>query len=167
MAGPGGCWVIDVEEIIERLSRLSYGEALAYWIKNEMEEAEFYRQLAERAKDLGLPGSLVETFKKLSKDSEKHAKELTRLFRETYSREPGGDIPPIEVLPLLNEFERADRLEEVITAAMESELIAVNAYRTLAEKVDDPRLRELYLRLSEVERTHYEALKREYEKLGG
>ncbi|WP_394335133.1 ferritin-like domain-containing protein [Thermococcus pacificus] len=158
--------MIDVEEIIERLSKLSYEEALAYWIKSEREEAEFYRQLAERAINLGLPESLVETFKKLSKDSEKHAKELTKLFRESYSKEPESDIPPIEVLSILEEFERADQVGEVLKAAMESELIAMNAYRTLAEKVEDPKLRELYLKLSEVERTHYEALKREYEKLG-
>ncbi len=167
MAGLEGIKMIDIDEVVEKLSRLSYEEALAYWIKSEREEAEFYRELAERAKNLGLPQSLVETFEKLSKDSEKHAKELTRLFRESYSREPESEIPPIEVLSVLEKFERADQVEEVLKTAMESELIAMNAYKTLAEKVSDPKLRELYLKLAEVERTHYEALKREYEKLGG
>ncbi len=159
--------MIDVEEIIERLSKLGYDEALAYWVKSEREEAQFYRQLAERAKNLGLPESLVRTFEKLSQDSERHSRELTRIFRETYSREPESDIPPLEVMPVLERFERADQAEEVLEAAMKSELIAMNAYRTLAEKVSDPKLRELYLKLANVEKTHYEALKKEYEKLGG
>ena len=158
--------MIDVEEIIERLSTLSYEDVLAYWIKSEKEEAEFYRKLAERARNLGLPDSLVETFKKLSKDSERHSRELTKIFQETYSREPESNIPPLEVMPVLDKFERADQVGEVLEAAMESELIAMNAYRTLAEKVDDPKLRELYLKLAEVEKSHYETLKREYEKLG-
>jgi len=159
--------LLDVEEVVERLSKISYEDALAYWIKSEREEAEFYRQLAERAKNLGLPTSLVETFEKLSKDSERHAKELTRLFRESYSREPESEIPPIEVLSVLETFERADQVGEVLKTAMESELIAMNAYKTLIEKVEDPKLRELYLKLAGVEKTHYDALKAEYQKLGG
>ncbi|WP_297421549.1 ferritin family protein [Thermococcus sp.] len=158
--------MIDVEEVISRLSKFSYEEVLAYWVKSEGEEAQFYRELAERAKNLCLPESLVGTFGKLSEDSKRHAEELTRIFKETYSREPKSEVPPLEVMPVLDRFERADQVKEVLEAAMESELIAMNAYRTLTEKVDDPKLRELYLKLAEVERTHYEALRNEYEKLG-
>ncbi|WP_297548153.1 ferritin family protein [Thermococcus sp.] len=159
--------MLEVEEIIEQLKRLNYEEALAYWIASEREEAEFYCQLAERARNLGLPESLVETFEKLSRDSEKHAKELTKEFRTSFGREPSTDIPPLEVLPVLTKLERADQVREVIETAMESELIAMNAYKALAEKVEDERLKKLYLTLADVERGHYEALKREYEKLGG
>ncbi|WP_297523652.1 ferritin family protein [Thermococcus sp.] len=158
--------MLDVDEVIEGLSKLSYEEGLAYWIKSERGEAEFYRQLAERARNLGLSKSLVETFEKLSRDSERHAKELTRLFRESYSKEPESDLPPIEVLSVIEKFERADQVGEVLKTAMESELIAMNAYKALAEKVEDPKLKELYFRLATVEKTHYEALKREYERLG-
>jgi len=159
--------MIDVEEIIEMLSRLSYEEALAYWIKSEEEEAEFYRQLAERAGNLGLPGSLVETFERLSRDSDRHARELTGQFKASFGREPSTDLPPIEVLPVLEKFERVDQVKEVLEAAMESELIAMKAYEALAGKVSDPKLRELYLKLADVERGHYDALRKEYEKLGG
>ena len=159
--------MVDKDEVVEKLSRLSYEDVLAYWVKSEREEAEFYKELAERARNLGLPESLVETFERLSKESRKHADDLARIFRENYSREPESDVPPLEVVPVLDRFERADQVREVLEAAMESELIAMNAYRTLAEKVEDPKLRELYLKLVDVERGHYEALKREYEKLGG
>ena len=158
--------MLDVEEVIERLQKISYEEALAYWIASEREEAEFYRELAERAKNLGLPESLVETFLKLSRDSERHAEELTRHLRRSFGGEPSTEIPPLEVLPVLEKFERADQVKEVLETAMESERMAMEAYKALAEKVDDERLRELYLKLAEVERGHYEALKKEYELLG-
>ncbi|WP_297535814.1 ferritin family protein [Thermococcus sp.] len=159
--------MLDVDDIIERLQRLGYREALAYWIASELEEAEFYRKLAERARNLGLPRALSETFERLAEESRKHAEELERTFVDSYGERPRSEVPPLEVLPVLDRFERADQVGEVLKTAMESELVAMNAYRTLAEKVGDDRLRELYLRLAEVERGHYEALKREYERLGG
>ncbi|MDI3475640.1 MAG: hypothetical protein PWQ95_1368 [Thermococcaceae archaeon] len=158
--------MMDVDDIIEMLSKLSYEEALDYWISGEKEEAKLYKELAERAKALGLGESIVRVFEKLSRDSLKHAEELTKVFRESFLREPKVDIPPVEVLPVLNKFERADQIKEVLEAAMESELTAHKVYKLLAEKVEDERLKELYLKLAEVEKTHYEALKAEYEKLG-
>ncbi len=162
-----GMGMYDVHEVVEALSKLSYKDALAYWIEGEKEEAEFYRELARRARNLGLGEALVKTFEKLAEDSLNHAAELEARFREAYGNAPRSDLPPLEVLPVLEEFERADQLEEVLKAAMESELIAHESYKLLAEKVEDEKLRDLYKKLAEVERGHYEALKREYEKLSG
>ena len=158
--------MLDVDEIVDELSKLSYREALAYWIKSEREEAEFYRELARRARDLGLGESLVRTFERLSEDSEKHSHELRRVFRDSYDEEPVSGIPPLEVVPVLEEFERADQVREILKAAMDSELVAMRVYRLLAEKAGDKNLRELYLRFAEVEKNHYEALQREYLKRG-
>ncbi len=159
--------MLDVDDVIERLSRASYEEAVAYWIESEREEAEFYRRLAERARNLGLGESIVETFERLSRESLEHARELLELFRKEFGKEPESGLPPLEVLPVLEKFERADQIGEVLRAAMESELIAVKAYEKLAGMVSDEKVRELYLKLADVERGHYEALKREYEGLGG
>ncbi|WP_343044045.1 ferritin-like domain-containing protein [Thermococcus camini] len=154
-----------VHEVVDALSKLSYEEALAYWIEGEKEEAEFYRELARRARNLGLGEELVRTFEKLAEDSLAHAKELEAQFESKYGRKPVSNLPPLEVLPVLEEFERADQLEEVLKAAMESELIAHESYKLLAERVDGERLRELYSRLAEVERGHYEMLRQRYEEL--
>jgi rubrerythrin len=160
-----GIGMYDVHEVVEALSKLSYREALAYWIEGEREEAKFYRELARRARDLGLGEELVKTFEKLAQDSLNHATELEVEFRKTYGDVPRSSLPPLEVLPVLDEFERADQLEEVLKAAMDSELIAHESYRLLAEKVDDERLKALYSKLAEVERGHYELLRRRYEEL--
>jgi len=159
--------MLDVDEVIERLSRVGYEEAVAYWIESEREEAEFYRELAERARNLSLGESIVETFERLSRESLEHAQELLEVFRKDFGKEPQSDLPLLEVLPVLDKLERADQIGEVLKAAMESELIAVRAYEKLAGMVSDEKVRELYLKLAEVERGHYEALKREYERLGG
>jgi len=150
----------DVEELIKRLRELDYDEILAYWRESEMAEAELYLKLAERAEKLGLPDEVVETFRKLAEDSKRHASELPP------SDSPPG-LPPIEVLPVIDLFERADQVREVLEAAMKSELIAMNAYKVLAEKAGDERLRKLYLRLADVERGHYLALERLYRTVGG
>ena len=159
--------MLDVDEVIERLSRVGYEEAVAYWIESEREEAEFYRELAERARNLSLGESIVETFERLSRESLEHAQELLEVFRKDFGKEPQSDLPLLEVLPVLDKLERADQIGEVLKAAMESELIAVRAYEKLAGMVSDEKVRELYMKLAEVERGHYEALKREYERLGG
>lgn len=155
----------DVHRVVEALSRLSYEEALAYWIEGEKEEAKFYRELAKRARDLRLGEELVKTFEKLARDSLAHAEELEAQFESRYGRKPVSGIPPLEVLPVLDEFERADQIGEVLRTAMESELIAHESYKDLAERVDDERLRELYSRLAEVELRHYEMLRERYEEL--
>ncbi|ASJ10613.1 rubrerythrin [Thermococcus sp. P6] len=157
----------DVDEIIEGLARLGYDEVLAYWIKGEREEAGFYRELATRARDLGLGEEPVKTFEKLSEDSLNHARELERYLKSRYGDNPvkAPDLQPIEVLPVIDGLERADRLEEVLRFAMESELIAHRSYRALAERVDDPELAELYRKLAEVEKGHYEMLRKMYEEI--
>ncbi|NJE04205.1 ferritin family protein [Thermococcus sp. MV11] len=66
----------DVEGVVEALSKLSYEEVLAYWIASELEEARFYRELARRARNLGLGEELVKTFEKLAQDSISHARDL-------------------------------------------------------------------------------------------
>ncbi|WP_367883192.1 hypothetical protein [Thermococcus peptonophilus] len=45
-----------VVEILNEIRKLNERELLSYWIKGEYEEAETYWKLAERAKELGLPG---------------------------------------------------------------------------------------------------------------
>ncbi|NJE05093.1 rubrerythrin [Thermococcus sp. M36] len=155
----------DVDEVVEALSKLSYEEALAYWIWGEKKEAEFYGELARRARNLGLGRELVETFERLAEDSLRHSTELGAHYEVRYGGKPKVDIPPLEVLSVIDEFERADQLEEVLKAAMESELIAHESYKLLAERARDGGLRELYTKLAEVERRHYEMLRERYEEL--
>ncbi|EEB73290.1 rubrerythrin-related protein [Thermococcus sp. AM4] len=151
---------------IERLRKLDKESLIAYWIKGELEEAELYEELARRAKNLGLPDSLVETFWTLSKESREHGERLKEIYRKTYGREPKPpEIPPIEVYPILDRFERAEDAVEALQAAMESEKLAMEVYNRLAEETDDPELKELFQSLVKVEKGHYERLEGELKLL--
>jgi len=155
-----------LEVAVERLKQLTKESLLAYWIKGEFEESELYAELAKRAKNLGLPDSLVETFWALSKESKEHGEKLETIYRKTYGKEPEPpDIPPIEVYPVLDRFERAEDVIEALQMAMESEKLAMEVYTRLAKETSDPELRELFESLAKVERSHYERLEGELKLL--
>lgn len=158
----------DLESIMHELKKLDEKSLLAYWIKGEYDESDMYIELARRAKELGLSESLIETFICLSKESKEHGDTLRRIFLCNYGEEPiPPDIPPIEVAPLLDKFERAEDVFEVLKLAMESELLAKKIYEHLAEEENREELKKVYLSLAAVEKAHYERLRGEFEILKG
>ena len=156
-----------VVEILEEIRKLDERELLSYWIRGEYEEAKVYSQLAERARELGFPEGAVSTFERLSSDSRAHGDDLYRVYREKYGDElVRVDVPNVEATHVVGRFWKIEDLSDVLRNAMDAEKLAETIYRRLAEEAEGS-LRELYLKLAEVEKGHYEALKREYEKLGG
>lgn len=152
--------------VIERLKKLDKESLIAYWIKGEFEEAELYRELAVRAKEVGLPESLIETFWALSKESEGHGKKMKEIYVRTYGKEPEPpDIPSLEVYSIVKNFAKIEDAVEALQAAMQSEELAESIYTHLAKTTDDPELRDLYTYLAKVERGHYERLAGELEIL--
>ncbi|WP_297421540.1 ferritin-like domain-containing protein [Thermococcus sp.] len=151
-------------EILKEIRKLNERELLSYWIKGEYEEAETYWKLAERAKELSLPNNVVETFKRLGDESKGHGDELLEIYREKY----GGklvdvDIPNVEALNVLGKFWKVEDLKDVLEIAMESEKLAETIYRKLASETENPKLKEAYLRLADIENGHYNSLKAIYE----
>lgn len=166
--GSGTFSLENLELIPDSLKKLDEKSLLAYWIKGEYDEADMYRELAQRARELGLSESLIETFICLSKESKEHGDTLRKMFLRNYGEEPTPpDIPPIEVGPILDKFERAEDVFEVLQLAMESELLAKRIYERLAEEEKREELRKVYLSLAAVEGSHYERLKGEFEILKG
>jgi len=151
-------------EILEEIKKLDERELLSYWIKGEYEEAETYLKLAERAKELGLPKEVYETFERLGKESRSHGDELYEIYREKYGEElVEVKVPSVEGTHVLGKFYKMEDLEDVLQSAMEAEKLAETIYRKLAEETDNEKLRKVYLYLADVERGHYSALKALYE----
>ncbi len=149
-----------VVEVLNEIRKLDERELLSYWIKGEYEEAETYWKLAERAKELGLPDEVVETFKRLGDESKMHGDELFKIYKEAYGEElVEVNVPNVEALNVLGKFWKVEDLADVLDNAMESEKLAETIYRRLAEECDKESLKGTYLKLAEVERGHYEALK--------
>ena len=153
-------------EVLEEIRKLDERELLSYWIKGEYEEAETYWKLAERAKELGLPDEVVETFKRLGDESKRHGDELLKIYGGEYGDElVEVNIPNVESLNVLGKFWKVEDLRDVINNAMESEKLAEAIYKKLAEECTKERLREIYLRLADIERGHYETLKKMLENV--
>jgi len=153
-----------LSEILSRLSSLSEKELLSYWIKGEYEEAETYLKLAEKARELGLPEEVVNTFVVLAKESKGHGSRLREIYRRKYGEEPVMvDVPGVEAEILRQDMKVPEDVVEVLRNAMESELFAKRLYERLAEETNDDSLRRVYLYLAEIERGHYERLRGELE----
>jgi rubrerythrin len=156
-----------VVEILNEIRKLNEKELLSYWIEGEYEEAETYWKLAGRARELGLPEDVVNTFKRLGDESKGHGDELYKIYRENYrDKLVEVNIPNVESLNVLGKFWKVEDLEDVLQIAMESEKLAETIYRKLAEETKNPRLREVYLMLADVEKGHYESLKTLAIKMG-
>ncbi|WP_456422393.1 ferritin-like domain-containing protein [Thermococcus sp.] len=149
--------------ILSRLSTLSERELLSYWIRGEYEEAETYWKLAEKAKELGLPERVVNTFVVLAKESKEHGDRLREIYRRNYGELVDVDIPGVEAEVLELTMESPEDVVDVLTRAMKAELFAKNLYEKLAEETGSESLREVYLYLAEIEGSHYERLKCELE----
>lgn len=160
-------WVIEmVVEILNEIRRLEERELLSYWIRGEHEEAETYWKLAERAKELGLSKEVVETFRRLGDESKRHGDELYKIYRENYGNElVEVNIPNFEYLNVLGKFWKVEDLKDVLEIAMESEKLAETIYLKLSEECRNDELKNLYLTLADVERGHYESLKKLAEDL--
>ncbi|WP_297467267.1 ferritin family protein [Thermococcus sp.] len=153
-----------VVEVLEEIKRLDERELLSYWIRGEYEEAEMYFKLAERAKELGLPKEVYETFERLGKESKGHGDELYKIYREKYGDElVEVNAPSIEGTHVLGKFWKVEDLEDVLVNAMEAEKLAETIYRKLAEETDSEELKKVYLYLADVEKGHYERLRALYE----
>ncbi|WP_367884841.1 ferritin family protein [Thermococcus sp. JCM 11816] len=81
-----------MNEIIERLKRLSPKELLSYAIFNEEDEAKYYAELAEKAKRK----SVRALFKKMSRESKGHELLLRRTFERLF---PGEEPVKVDVPP--------------------------------------------------------------------
>jgi len=153
-----------VVEVLDNIRKLNERELLSYWVEGEYEEAETYWKLAERAKELGLPEEVYETFKQLGDESKEHGDELYQIYRREYGEGlVEVNVPNVEALNVLGKFWKVEDLGDVLRIALESEKLAETIYRKLAEETDNEELRKVYLYLADVEKGHYSALKALYE----
>ncbi|NJE09056.1 rubrerythrin [Thermococcus sp. M39] len=150
---------------MEKLEKLSDREILSYWIEGELKEAELYKDLAIRARELGLNERVVETFIVLSKESKGHATRLWEIYKRLFKTEKleNVDLPLVEVAPLIDKFKDAKSILEVLNLAMESELLAKRIYEILAKRAREDNMKKIYEYLAAMENEHYYKLKVEYE----
>ncbi|AFK22563.1 hypothetical protein containing Ferritin-related domain [Pyrococcus sp. ST04] len=101
----------------------------------------------------------------MSEESLQHKEKLYKLFKKLYPNEEPRKIeaPPVEVVPLYPKFETVEDYLEALEYCMKSELFAKDTYEILAQKAINEESRVIFLQLAEMERDHYERLKKAYD----
>jgi len=154
-----------MERVIEALRDRPVREILSYAIFNEKDEVEYYRKLAEHAGR----ESIKALFIQMADESQEHHDRLYSLFKKLYPEEEPVkvDAPPVEVAPFYPEFETVDDYLSALEYCMQSELFAQQTYELLSQKATREDSRVLFAQLAEMERNHYERLKKAYDLLAG
>ena len=154
-----------MEKVIEALKDRPVKEILSYAIFNERDEVEYYRKLAEHAGR----ESIRVLFIQMADESQEHHDRLYSLFKKLYpGEEPVKvDAPPVEVAPFYPEFETVDDYLEALEYCMQSELFAQQTYELLSQKATHEDSRVLFAQLADIERNHYERLKKARDLLVG
>ena len=152
-----------MERVIEALGDRPVKEILSYAIFNERDEVEYYRKLAEHADR----ESIKALFIQMADESQEHHDRLYSLFKKLYPEEEPVkvDAPPVEVAPFYPEFETVEDYLSALEYCMQSELFAQQTYELLSQKATREDSRVLFAQLAEMEKNHYERLKKAYDLL--
>lgn len=148
------------------LQDYSTDELLKTAIKSEEDSYQLYSTLNSHVGG----ENLSERLKFLAGEEMKHRAQLERIY---FSRFPDEDLEINEIatdvpLPLFKLDAGLVPVEDILEKAMESELITSEFYGSWNELIEDDReISDLLRYLKEMERTHYEILKSEKEKLDG
>ncbi|WP_457741726.1 ferritin-like domain-containing protein [Thermococcus sp.] len=161
-----------ISEIIELLSKLDTKQLMAYWIDQEIKEAEMYHYLSELSKEVQWDERVPKLFFRLYQESLGHAEALLKMFKEMFPKEkpPKVDLPALEVelsKDELKELVKSKRLKDILEYLMGTEKLAHDVYRYLAEKSPDEEAKATLIWLSKIEEGHYRLLRDLYVTLFG
>jgi len=161
----------SLKKILNALLKMDAKDILAYWIDEELEEAELYYKLHEISKDVSWDERVSKLFYDLYRESLEHSEILLREYKKSYpnTNPERPDVPSIEnVLDRkLEDMVFRRNLKDILLTLMETEKLARDVYRYLAEKTKDEEKRKTFERLSKVEEGHYDRLRELYIKLYG
>jgi rubrerythrin len=151
-----------IREVVEKLSSMDSKSLMSYWIKAEIDEAEAYKELAEKFRGYNWDKRVVFLFEKLAEESLNHAE----LLMNEYMRKYGGPLVEVEAPPLEGELSRRKleeaimngNLDDILRILMERELLAKEVYEYLASQSTGEE-KETLFRLVRMEEGHYNLLR--------
>ncbi len=145
------------------LSKFSMEELILTAIKSEKEAFAIYDGIAKQLKN----AALKDQFVSLAKEEEKHEAYLTEAFHKLFPQKEIR-LPETTQVPLPEIHFDSDQvhLSEILDQAMQAELAAHEFYKSLSDRFDaDNEIKEMLLKLSDMEMKHYELLKKEKEEV--
>ncbi|MBC7094404.1 ferritin family protein [Thermococcus sp.] len=163
---------LKFKQILEGILKLSTKELLAYWMDQEIKEAEMYHRLYKMSKEVNWDEKVSKLFLDMYNDCLEHAEALLKLYRTMYPDEEviKVDLPALEVElseEQLRELVYRERLREILEYLMGTEKIAHDVYEYLAKQTTDEEVKAILKWLAEIENGHYEKLRKLYVELFG
>lgn len=136
-------------------------EVLDFAIKAEEEAVDFYTQQANKAKSK----AMQETFLKLAKEEEGHAKKIKNLDSSNIQFSEGKTINDLHISDYINPEVDHNALDysEVLIIAINREKRAFLLYSKLAEIFADTELQKLFYFLAKEESKHKNRFEIEYD----
>lgn len=136
-------------------------------IRSEIDGRRFYEFLASKTKNPDAKRKLTT----LASDEKRHESLLYRIYEKKFGKKV--DEVPEEGVGVLSKFfanpEKYEGLGEVqyIDMAIEAELAATEYYKSEANNAPDEETKQIFVRMSEEEYSHFESLEAEKSAIGG
>lgn len=140
-------------------------------LRLEINGREFYNHAAEiTLSELG-----KKTFQRLAEEEDAHLEAFGKLFSEVLTGEDWkkhireeeirSKAPLIERLKESTKKEKGQGELEALRLGMELERNAIDHFQNAAEKADDPKAKEIFVRVGEQETLHYDLLQAQYDSV--
>ena len=136
-------------------------EILEFAINEEAAAAEFYRELAEKVEKPWMKSVLIS----FAKEEEAHKVKLERVRERGFSAKTAKAVTDLKISDYLIDIEAGDDIsyQDALIVAAKKEKAAFRLYSDLAEKMDDPDLKQLLLYLAQEEAKHKLRFEVEYD----
>jgi rubrerythrin len=137
-------------------------EILEFAINEEAAAAKFYRELAEKVEKPWMKNVLIS----FAKEEEGHKKKLERVLTQGFSAAAAKAVTDLKISDYLVDIEASDDIsyQDALIVAAKKEKAAFRLYSDLAEKMDDPELKQVLLFLAQEEAKHKLRFEVEYDE---
>ena len=149
------------------VSKYSLEDLILLGIKSEEVAKEIYSKVAKEAKNPFLKTRL----EALAKEEDRHRDILVELYKDLFNgKEPKPPenpdfIPEFPEIRIFKELGGTTDIRKILEGAMRAELSAKDYYESVAEKMEDPRVRTIMKYMAKIEEGHYKILKQQYEEI--
>ncbi len=149
------------------VSKYSLEDLLLLGIKSEEVAKEEYQKIADEAKNPFLKTRLSA----LAQEEDRHKEILVELYKDLFNGKepvPPEDpdfIPEFPEIRIFKELGETTDMRKILEGAMQAELSAKEYYESIAEMMDDPKIKTIMRYMAKIEEGHYKILKQQYEEI--
>ena len=149
------------------LSKYSLEDLILLGIKSEEVAKEVYEKIAREAKNPFLKTRLGA----LAEEEDRHRIILVELYKDLFNgKEPVPPenpdfIPEFPEIRIFMELGDTTDIRKILEGAMQAELSAKDYYESIADMIEDKRIKTIMRYMAKIEEGHYKILKQQYEEI--